>query len=53
MTTTEFLDYLAGSAATRELAAELTPRVAERRRMDAYLAFAAVPQTPAPTPRAA
>jgi hypothetical protein len=52
MTTTEFLEYLAASTTTRDLASQLASVVAERRRMDAYLAFAA-PGAPAPTPRAA
>jgi hypothetical protein len=50
MTTTEFLDYLAADAATRELCAELANLVAERRRLDAYLAFT---EPATPTPRAA
>ncbi|HEY7136337.1 MAG TPA: hypothetical protein VIB48_14850 [Acidimicrobiia bacterium] len=52
MTTTEFLDYLAESTTTHGLAAQLASAVAERRRLDAYLAFEA-PGAPAPTPRAA
>jgi hypothetical protein len=52
MTTTEFLEYLAASTTTRGLAREMAALVAERRRLDAYLAFAAS-GAPAPTPRAA